>query len=296
MVMQLQPAPPCDDDDALVQRRARASLCPAEGLPPAKQQEQVGAMPGPGPGRERESLVLDQALVRQILPPRVCLPLRHGRPVPPEAFSGVGIFFSDVVGFTTISAGVEPIKVVQLLNSLFTVMDYCCSLFPLYKVETIGDAYMVAGGLPERDEDNAQHLADFSLLVQQAVAAAVVSPLDGAPVQIRMGCHTGDVMAGVVGTMMPRYCLFGDTVNTASRMESNGEPGRVHVSDTFASKVRAAGTHALQGRGRIKVKGKGEMETFWLLHALPVGRFLGVQSAESVVAHCKELARNCAFE
>ena len=192
----------------------------------------------------RESMALNSALVHQMLPRKVCVPLRQGKPVPPEAFTDVGIFFSDVVGFTNISAGVEPIQVLQLLNTLFTVMDYVTSLFPLYKVETIGkptplpfckfpnlpyppdlntpklletgDAYMIAGGLPEINPDNAQALADFALLVSAAVSA-VTSPLDGSPVRIRMGLHTGDVMAGVVGTMMPRYCLFGDTVNTASR-------------------------------------------------------------------------------
>ena len=129
------------EGDDLTDLRARASLCPPLcNIDDVDEVHHVRETKGP-----RESLMLDQALVRQILPQRVCLPLRHGKPVPPEAFSDVGIFFSDVVGFTSISAGVEPIRVVQLLNSLFTVMDYCCSLFPLYKVETIGDAYMVLG-------------------------------------------------------------------------------------------------------------------------------------------------------
>ena len=105
---------------------------------------------GGQPNLELESAALDQALVRQMLLPRkVCIPLREGKKVPPEAFQDVSIFFSDVVGFTTISSEVEPIIVHELLNNLFTVMDYCTALFPLYKVETIGDAYMVAGGLPE---------------------------------------------------------------------------------------------------------------------------------------------------
>jgi len=254
-------------------------------------------------GGRRESMVLDQALVRQMLPRKVCLPLRQGKPVPPEAFSDVAIFFSDVVGFTSISAGVAPIRVLQLLNTLFTVMDYCCSLFPLYKVETIGDAYMVAGGLPERDPNSAQHLADFALVVAAAVAAAVVSPLDGTPIRIRMGCHTGKVMAGVVGTLMPRYCLFGDTVNTASRMESNGEAGRVHCSEAFAQKLlttsdATAGTekepggagqrHVLQERGLIDIKGKGAMRTYWLERSLSVSE----ERLAAVAAHCVDLAAN----
>ena len=210
----------------------------------------------------RESMALDQALIRQMLPRKVCVPLRQGKKVPPEAFQDVSIFFSDVVGFTKISAEVEPIIVHELLNTLFTVMDYCTALFPLYKVETIGDAYMVAGGLPEPNPNNAQDLADFALVVSAAVSACVRSPIDGSPVQIRMGCHTGNVMAGVVGTLMPRYCLFGDTVNTASRMESNGSPGKIHCSENFAKKLMEGSRHLIESRGDIEVKGKGVMSTY----------------------------------
>jgi class 3 adenylate cyclase len=237
----------------------------------------------------RESAALDQALVRQMLPRKVCIPLREGKKVPPEAFQGVSIFFSDVVGFTTISSEVEPIIVHELLNSLFTVMDYCTALFPLYKVETIGDAYMVAGGLPEPNAHNARDLADFALVVSAVVAACVRSPVDGSPIQIRMGCHTGDVMAGVVGTLMPRYCLFGDSVNTASRMESNGAPGKIHCSEAFAMKVREGGLHTVAERGEIAVKGKGAMRTFWLDGAAEGNLVSSHAAIAEVIARCEEL-------
>ncbi len=245
----------------------------------------------------RDSMALDQALVRQMLPKKVCVPLRQGKKVPPEAFDDVGIFFSDVVGFTNISATIEPIHVLQLLNNLFTVMDYCCSLFPLYKVETIGDAYMVAGGLPEKDANNAQDLADFALLVSAVVSATVKSPIDNSPIEIRMGCHTGNVMAGVVGTLMPRYCLFGDTVNTASRMESNGEAGRVHCSEAFANKLQKGERHVIEERGLIPIKGKGEMKTFWLLSAAENNDVSDNEAIKRAVQQCQELlADQCQFD
>jgi class 3 adenylate cyclase len=204
----------------------------------------------------------------------VAADLSAGRPVPAEAFDSVTIFFSDIEGFTQLAAAVAPMAVVHLLNRLYTVMDHCASLFPVYKVETIGDAYMVVGGLPQPTDTHPADVADFALLVREAVAL-VPSPLPAAPaappapVRLRIGLHTGPAVAGVVGNLMPRYCLFGDTVNTASRMESSGEAGRIHVSAPLAAALRAGGAHALAPRagGPVEVKGKGPMETYWLLAA-----------------------------
>lgn len=164
----------------------------------------------------------------------------------------------DVVGFTTICSQVGPIEVVRMLNDLYTVMDYCTSLFPLYKVETIGDAYMLVGGLPVRDMQHAQHIANFALIVQRAVQA-VKSPIDNSSINIRIGLHSGSVMAGVVGNLMPRYCLFGDTVNTASRMESNGLANKIHCSEKTAEILKGTGLFELDCRGEIEVKGETRM-------------------------------------
>jgi class 3 adenylate cyclase/DNA-binding NarL/FixJ family response regulator len=230
---------------------------------------------------------LHMALVHQILPPKVAEQIIAGKQVAPESFEEVTIFFSDVEGFTTICSQVTPAGVVQMLNDLYTVMDYCTSLFPVYKVETIGDAYMLVGGLPVRDPNHAQSIADFALLVRHAVNS-VKSPVDGSSIRIRIGLHSGPVMAGVVGNLMPRYCLFGDTVNTASRMESNGQPGLIHCSEKTATKLIESGKYRVSTRGEIEVKGKGKMTTYWLDCASEDN----TQSNDDAIAKCQRMVED----
>lgn len=235
---------------------------------------------------------LNLALVHQILPPKVAEQIIAGKTVVPETFPEVTIFFSDVVGFTTICSAVDPPRVVRMLNDLYTAMDYVTSLFPLYKVETIGDAYMLVGGLPSRDKDHALHIANFALLVQRAVQS-VKSPVDGSPINIRIGLHSGPVMAGVVGNLMPRYCLFGDTVNTASRMESNGIANRIHCSETTAKLLMNSGLFELSCRGEIDVKGKGRMTTYWLERAVEKNdkaNAIAIERTENMVEELLESA------
>ena len=206
---------------------------------------------------------LSNSLLEMMLPEKVAADLRAGRQVPPEQFESCSIFFSDIVGFTAMSSNLEPIQVVELLNQLYTVMDNVTNALGLYKVETIGDAYMVVGGIPRRDPLHAIKVANFAVIINRAVQS-VLSPLNGQPIKIRIGIHSGKTMAGVVGNMMPRYCLFGDTVNTASRMESNGEAGCIHISEAFYDCISSSNLFKISERGKVQIKGKGDMRTFWI--------------------------------
>eukprot|EP01135_Chromosphaera_perkinsii_P000212 Nk52_evm16s48 gene=Nk52_evmTU16s48 len=211
-------------------------------------------------------------LLYEMLPEGVANRLLAGKEVQPESFDCVTIFFSDIVGFTKLAWRSTPIQVVHLLNALYTTFDETLEAFDVYKVETIGDAYMLTSGLPVRN--GTMHVYQISmtaLALMKAIQTFAIPHLPGEPLRLRVGIHTGPVVAGVVGVKMPRYCLFGDTVNTASRMESTGEALRIHLSDSTSELLeRCYGgkdVFRLEERGVISVKGKGEMKTFWLSRA-----------------------------
>ncbi|XP_040855723.1 retinal guanylyl cyclase 2 [Ochotona curzoniae] len=208
-----------------------------------------------------------EKLLTQMLPPSVAESLKKGCTVEPEGFDLVTLYFSDIVGFTTISAMSEPIEVVDLLNDLYTLFDAIIGSHDVYKVETIGDAYMVASGLPKRNGSrHAAEIANMSLDILSSVGTFKMRHMPEVPVRIRMGLHSGPVVAGVVGLTMPRYCLFGDTVNTASRMESTGLPYRIHVSLSTVTILQTLSEgYEVELRGRTELKGKGIEETFWLV-------------------------------
>ncbi|XP_062981556.1 guanylate cyclase soluble subunit beta-2-like [Elgaria multicarinata webbii] len=203
-----------------------------------------------------------ETLLYAMLPKHVANQLKEGKKVEAGDFSSCTILFSDVVTFTNICSVCEPIQIVKMLNSMYSKFDRLTSVHGVYKVETIGDAYMVVGGIPVPVSSHAERVANFALGMRIA-AKEVMNPITDQPIQIRIGLHTGPVLAGVVGEKMPRYCLFGDTVNTASRMESHGLPDKIHVSPTAFS---ALPQHAFEmvERGEIEVKGKGKMRTYFL--------------------------------
>ncbi|KAK9823457.1 hypothetical protein WJX72_002888 [[Myrmecia] bisecta] len=182
-----------------------------------------------------------------------------------EWHESVTVLFTDIVGFTDMANQVTPDKVMGMLHQLFTRFDRLCEKHRLYKVETIGDCYMVAAGLIHKHPNHARAMVVFAEELLHT-ASSVIMPT-GQCVRVRVGVHSGTVMSGIVGQIRPRYCLFGDTVNTASRMESTGIPGRIHIShDT----LQMLGPHwrAWESRGDICVKGKGHMRTFLLADAL----------------------------
>ncbi|KAL8593420.1 hypothetical protein ACOMHN_067241 [Nucella lapillus] len=157
------------------------------------------------------------------MPANVAQKLMANLPVEPESFQAVTIFFSDIVGFTSISSRSSPLQVIDMLNILYKTFDQTLDLYNVYKVETIGDAYMIASGLPVRNEEgHAVEMAELALELRDTICNMAVPHLPDHLVQIRIGLNSGSVVSGVVGYKMPRYCLFGDTVNVASRMESSG--------------------------------------------------------------------------
>ncbi|ELU12932.1 hypothetical protein CAPTEDRAFT_112906, partial [Capitella teleta] len=211
-----------------------------------------------------------ELLLYRMLPETVAKRLKNGESIEAERFDEVTIYFSDIVGFTSISSGSTPFQVVNLLNALYTLFDGVITRHRVYKVETIGDAYMIVSGLPDRiGNQHVKEISNCSLDLLEAVTTFQIPHLPTVPLRIRIGLHTGECSAGVVGLSMPRYSLFGDTVNTASRMESNGEEMRIHISATTHAALNTLGGYLFECRGEIPIKGKGTMTTYWLLGKEP---------------------------
>jgi class 3 adenylate cyclase len=215
--------------------------------------------------RTRRALALEQQrserLLLNVLPAPIAARLKQGEELIADDFAEVTVLFADIVDFTPHSARLSPQQVVQTLNDLFSTFDQLARRHGLEKVKTIGDAYMVAGGLPDPRPDHAQAVAEMALAMRQE-AAKRTDP-SGRPLQVRIGLDSGPVVAGVIGTAKFSYDLWGDTVNTASRMESQGLPGCIQVTDRTWK--RLGDGYRFQRRGPIQVKGKGELVTYFLL-------------------------------
>jgi adenylate cyclase len=218
---------------------------------------------------ERTHALLDTAhqqsesLLLNILPAPIAHRLKSGERAIADKFDSVTVLFADIVGFTKLSASTTPEELVQGLNAIFGRFDELAKKYDLEKIKTIGDAYMVAGGLPERSNDHAERVARFAIEMQVAMQEQAMSTPTGEIVRLRVGIHTGAAVAGVIGTSKFSYDLWGDTVNTASRMESHGEAGRIHVSEDVYDALK--GTFTFEERGEMEVKGKGMMRTWFLV-------------------------------
>ncbi|KAL1492644.1 hypothetical protein ABEB36_010873 [Hypothenemus hampei] len=217
-----------------------------------------------------------EEVLYQLLPKCVAQQLIMGEAVTAEAFDSVTIYFSDIVGFTELSAKSAPMEVVDLLNDLYGLFDYLLENFDVYKVETIGDAYMVVSGLPERNGfRHAFEIARMALNLLDAIKQFKIRHRPEQPLLLRIGLHSGAVVAGVVGHKMPRYCLFGDTVNTASRMEQNGKPLKIHLSGATKDILDKVGRFNIITRGEVEMKGKGKVKTYWLQGEMEGNTYLG---------------------
>jgi adenylate cyclase len=202
-----------------------------------------------------------EQLLLNILPESIAKQLKKNNSVPAEHFEAATILFADIVGFTSLSARMEPMELVAGLNQIFSAFDALTETYGLEKIKTIGDAYMVAGGLPIPRADHAQAIAAMALDMQQEMLR--LNQVLGEPLEIRIGIHSGPVVAGVIGIRKFIYDLWGDAVNVASRMESHGEPGSIQVTDVTYELLKE--DYILESRGTIAVKGRGEMQTYWLL-------------------------------
>lgn len=203
-----------------------------------------------------------EKLLNNILPVLIADRLKKGESTIAESFPEVTVLFADIVGFTRLSSQLGPRQLVSMLNDVFGRFDEITADLKLEKIKTIGDCYMVVGGVPDRSPIHCQQVANFALQALKRIQD--YSQETGQQLSIRIGIHTGTVVAGIVGKQKYSYDLWGDVVNIASRMESAGMPNMIHVTE--AVKIRLADDYEFESRGSVEIKGKGPMNTYFLLN------------------------------
>ncbi|HMI81252.1 MAG TPA: adenylate/guanylate cyclase domain-containing protein [Solirubrobacterales bacterium] len=202
-----------------------------------------------------------ESLLLNVLPASVANRLKESEQVIADGFDAATVLFADIVGFTPLAQVLPPAEAVVLLDRVFAGWDELADRHGVEKIKTIGDAYMVAGGIPVPREDHAEAIADMAL--EMGAVTEQCAEESEVPLEVRIGIDTGPVVAGVIGRAKFTYDLWGDTVNTASRMESHGLPGAIQVTERAYERLR--GRYELRRRGTIEVKGKGPMTTYLLL-------------------------------
>jgi class 3 adenylate cyclase len=211
--------------------------------------------------KERERLAREnERLLLNILPEPIAQRLRDGEPLIADRFDDVTLLFADIVEFTRLSSTMSPRELVGVLNEVFTVFDSLVERYGLEKVKTIGDAYMVVGGMPERSDDHPARVAQMALDLAEAVGRIEAATRLG--IGFRIGMHCGPVVAGVIGTKKFIYDIWGDTVNIASHMESSGEAGKVNISGATYELVKDK--FNCVHRGKVEAKHKGEIDMYFV--------------------------------
>lgn len=211
----------------------------------------------------RSALAEAERLLLNVLPRGIAARLRGGEEAIADAHAGVTILFADIVGFTALASRVDPVALVGLLNDVFTEFDHLAERHGLEKIKTIGDAYMVVGGAPQGRSDHAEAVARLALEMHGVLRE--ISDRHDIDLDLRIGMHSGPVVAGVIGRSKFSYDMWGDTVNIASRLESHGEPGRIQLSS--ATRALLGDGFDAELRGTIVLKGRGPVEAWWLLGA-----------------------------
>jgi len=210
-----------------------------------------------------------ERLLLNILPVAIAGRLKGGEKTIANGHTTVSVMFADLCGFTALSRKTNPADLVAMLNGIFTAFDTIVERHGVEKIKTIGDCYMTVGGLPTHRDDHARVVASASLEMVNALEQ--INKVNGTELQMRIGIHTGPVVAGVIGKIKFTYDLWGDTVNVASRMESSGMPGMVHISEQTEQELR--GHFLLEERGFVECKGLGQVKTFFLKgHSNPLSR------------------------
>lgn len=209
---------------------------------------------------EEEKLKSD-SLLHNILPRIIANRLKAGEQRIADTFDSVTVLFADIEGFTKMAETIGPHAILEQLNDVFSTMDRLSEKYQLEKIKTIGDAYMVVGGVPLVREDHTEAVADMALEIQAELEG--LNRKIGSGIRVRCGMHRGEVIAGVIGLKKFAYDLWGDTVNTASRMESTGVPGKIQCTSDVYDRLKDS--YEFEERGVIQVKGKSEMRTFFLI-------------------------------
>ncbi|CAD5225468.1 unnamed protein product [Bursaphelenchus okinawaensis] len=209
-----------------------------------------------------------EVLLNRMMPQKIVELLRKGESITPEVYENATVYFSDVVGFTILSSKSTPLQVINFLNNMYTISDDIIERHKVYKVETIGDGLHCVSGIPTRNgNDHVKDICDMALAIREGVKSLRMPHLPSEMIQIRLGIHSGACVTGIVGMTAPRYCVFGDTVNLAAKMESTGKPSQIQISFVTKNLIdqHFPTLYKTEHRGEVYIKNRDPVETYWLL-------------------------------